>query len=152
MSGAKVFYGGIPTDIDIRKLVDAYPMERMKAGDKYTYSEVGKLIGVSQADHRFRTVTNRWRGMVERETGKRIGAYEGEFFRVMTEPEKVEALQNKRKSIVKQVNKNIRRANLVDRKKLSEEMCRTLDHGHMNDRNMIAIQQLRGSENLFPVV
>jgi hypothetical protein len=149
MTKAKVCFGGIPTDIEVRQLMEAYPMTEMKAGDTYSYDDVVKLIQCEVGSNRFRAVTTRWRNKVERETGKRIGAYDGELFRVMTEQEKLEAIEADEKHVVKTIFKNLRRIPNVDRKQLDEDGQKRLDHKTLNARKMLASQQQRQEKALL---
>jgi hypothetical protein len=147
MATTKLHFGGIPTDIDIKKLRDAFPESRMKAGDKFTYGEIEALLMIQRSDNRFKTVTNRWRNIIERSTGIRIAAMGNNsgdgFFKVLSEPEKLQAVESKRKSVVKQTRKNLLRTAWIDRGALNDDEKKRLDHEALNSKNIIANQQLR---------
>jgi len=148
-----VYFAGIPTEIDVRLLMDTYPTEEMKIGDEYPYSVVAGLIQCDVKSNRFGTVTTVWRRKVENLTGNRIGARGGECFWVMTDKEKLEAIESKETSVFRQIRKNIRRIPNVDRKQLNEDEKKRLDHKTMNARNLLASKQQRQDpEQLLPKV
>ena len=72
---SKVFYGGVPTDADIRLLetIDTYP------GADIPYETVETLIRVTRKNSRFWTVTNRWRKKLFRERHYQVVAKGGVF-------------------------------------------------------------------------
>lgn len=72
-----VFKNGLPTDIDIRALIDAYgaPTE----GTSIPYEDVSKLIKSSTRTPRWVTVTNRWRKRLIKEHNVYLLARDGAF-------------------------------------------------------------------------
>jgi hypothetical protein len=148
----KTYFGGIPTDIDIKKLNDNYPADALKAGDVIFYSEIEDLLKINRNDHRFKTVTTRWRSILERETGMRIGAYAGDTFKVMSESEKLVAVENKKRSVVRQVRKNRARTTMINPKELTEDERRRLEHESITANNILAIQQLRNKQLTLPTI
>ena len=81
--------------------------------------------------------------MIEKDTGIRIGAFEGTHFKVLNESEKLEFIKNKKRSVTRQMRKNLIRTSYVDRSKLTQKEKDALDHEAMNAKNMLASQQLR---------
>jgi hypothetical protein len=68
------FFGGVPTDPDIKRLRDHFPDSQMQEGAQFPYADVEEVLGVDRKSNRFRTVTTRWRKIVEDESGFIIGA------------------------------------------------------------------------------
>jgi len=90
-----IWRGGIPTDPDIRKLREKWPTASLTQGLVITDDEVAKVIApVKPKTSRWRTVTDRWRRIVMRESGVIIGRIEGTY-RVLTDAEKVELMRRK---------------------------------------------------------
>lgn len=88
---ATPFFGGVPTEPEVRALRDAYPDSEMKAGTVIPYEDVEKVIGSKKESNRFRCVTARWRGMVERETGRVVlGVEPGVGFKVLDPAQKID--------------------------------------------------------------
>jgi len=149
MSDAKVFFAGIPTKIDVNRLLEMWPMKDMKAGDIYEYSDIAEIIGVSVKSTRFRTVTNAWRNHVERETGARIipdGT--GTVFKVLSEPEKLEAVKDKQQSIHKQTRKNYARGAYIIQSKLDDDQRKELEFMTDYHKKILSVMQLKTSERI----
>ena len=140
---ARVFYGGIPTDIDIQKLRDRWPETELRAGETITHEEIQETLGVDVGANRFRTVLIRWRNIIERSTGKRLAYQESGTLKVLTETEKLTAIEHKRHSLIRQGRRNLVRAARVERSHLNEDEKRRLDHVTLVERNSIAAAQLR---------
>lgn len=84
---SNTFKNGLPTDIDIRALFDAYGVP--KEGDAITYDDVSRLIKTPTRSPRWVTVTNRWRKRLIKEHNTYLSARDGEF-RVMDPATRVE--------------------------------------------------------------
>lgn len=74
---AKMYFAGLPTEIDLDKLREAYGVP--KEGDVISYDEISKLIGVGVRSHRFVTVTTAWRRNLVREHNVYMKAHDGKF-------------------------------------------------------------------------
>lgn len=83
---SKVFFGGVPTDGDVKRLLEAFP--DIGPGDAISYVQVAEVIGVKHGSSRFRTVTNAWRKTVMRTQNFVLEAVPGEGFRRQTELER----------------------------------------------------------------
>ena len=142
------YFGGIPTALEVKKLRETYPENIMSPGDIIEYQAVSEIIGARPKTSRFKVVTWRWRALVEKDTGIRIGAFDGTYFKVLNESEKLEFIQNKKRSVTRQMRKNLIRTSYVDRSKLTQKEKDALDHEAMNAKNMLASQQLRTYKEL----
>ena len=125
---SKLFFGGLPTDIEMAKLREAYPESKMSSGDFFPYSDIEKLIELEWKSTRFRSVTNRWRRVVEGETNIFIHPDPGKGFKVLTEPEKLALSGKKFGSAGKIARRSFVIGSRVDRKALSENELTALDH------------------------
>jgi hypothetical protein len=65
MSNIRVGLGGIPTDIDVRRLHEKFGIP--KPGDVISYEQISDCIGNSHKENRFWSVTNAWRKKLFRE-------------------------------------------------------------------------------------
>jgi hypothetical protein len=143
MKAAKMMFIGMPTNIEIKALNERWPESEMESGDVFSYEDVASTIGADPGSFRFKTVTSRWRSIVERNTGKRIGTDKAGHFKVLTDSEKLMAIESKRRSISRQGRKNLVRVSYVDRKKLSGDERARLDHVMLAEGNALAASQLR---------
>jgi hypothetical protein len=75
------FKEGMPTKPDVDLLLKTFP--DIKAGDKFAYEAVGKLIGNDWNTSRFKSVTNSWRGRLS-EKGVILECMPGDCFYAAT--------------------------------------------------------------------
>ena len=125
---ASMFFGGIPTAPDVRKIDERWPMKDLRVGDRMEYSDMEKTINYRRKTCRYNTVVNSWRKQVERETGKIIGTVTGEAFVVLSDSEKVGLSGAKLKTAMRSTRRAVVVASLADRKNLSAEECARVDH------------------------
>jgi hypothetical protein len=123
-----LFFGGVPTDTDIATLRNAYPVEALTEGRVIPYEEVGKLIMEGPKTHRFRTVTNRWRKMLEKENSIVLGAKAGVGFLVLSPQERVTLASGHLHSSSLQAVRAHRRSGDVPRARLTTEEGKRADH------------------------
>lgn len=118
----KVFFGGVPTDPEVRQLRDAYPDADLQPGAVIPYDDAAAVIGSPKDSARFRTVTTRWRSMVERESGKIvIGTEHGVGFKVLDNVQKISLGNAKLASAVKSSRRAYILTARVETKGLSQE-------------------------------
>ena len=72
----KLFFSGVPTKMDVDKLVETFKPE---AGQRISYDDIAAVINVAPKTSRFRTVTNAWRSRVFKNNGLQMVAEGGEF-------------------------------------------------------------------------
>jgi hypothetical protein len=144
-----VFFGGVPTDIDIRTLREAFPESKMAPGVKISYDKVAELLDVESRSYRFRTVTHRWRRLVEKDTGIVIGAGNGTFV-VMDDHEKLDLSVSKLRASYRSVRRSVTVAGLTDRKVLTTEEQKKYDALTAKQKAMLAAAQVRGAQKELP--
>lgn len=152
MSDKQLYFGGLPTEPDIKKLREVFPESEMKPGKAIAYEEVSAIIKVPYGSSRFQAVTNQWRKVVEKETNIIIGTKPGEAFVVLSESEKVGLSGDQ----LRKAGRRARRAWVVsqriERTALTEEERRRLDHHQGVASNVIASAQLRNGKRQLPAV
>ncbi|CUW38817.1 protein of unknown function [Magnetospirillum sp. XM-1] len=117
-----VFFGGVPTDPDVRAIREAYPEADLPVGMVIPYHDVAGLLGVSVNSKRFRTVTWRWRRRVEAETDSLvIGVEKGVGFKVLSASEKLDASVAKLGSAVKAARRSYSLSGRVSVTEISQE-------------------------------
>lgn len=144
MSEAKLFFGGVPTEMEVNRLREVFPADSLKPGDVLDYSEVAKVIDCEYRSHRFTTVTSRWRKILENECGVIVGTEPGLGFKVLDEPQKVDLSGSKLRSAVRAARRSYVVLTKVDRKQLSEEKLSRFDHIKKSSAAMIGSAQIRG--------
>ena len=122
-----LYFGGVPTEPEVRRLRDEYPDASLTPGSTIDYAEVAELIHSPARSHRFNTVCHRWRRQVEQETGTIIGADKGKFI-VLDDPDKADLAGAKLRHAVRSARRSATVACRVDRKRLDEPGRDRLDH------------------------
>jgi hypothetical protein len=138
-----LFFGGLPTDIELAKLKEAYPATELKVGKIIPYAELEQLLGLDWTSNRFRTVTNRWRRVVEADTNIFIHPDPGYGFKILTESEKLDLSTKK----IRTASHAARRAFVVntriDRKQLTDDEKAMADHVTQTAAKINASAQLK---------
>ena len=147
---SKNFNGGVPTDVDVKALREAYPEHRMEPEMVIPYAEAERLLKLSKGSNRFRGVTGRWRKLVEAETGMVIGVERGEGFKVLNEPEKIDLSGSKLRSAARAAHRSYEVGSLVDVAQLTHEDRRRLNFYTLKSAKLIAAAQVRSGKNLLP--
>lgn len=149
----KLFFGGVPTDADVKALREAYPDGSLTDGREISHEEIERLIEVRRNTSRYRAVTNRWRKLVENDTGRIvIVALRGVGFRVAPNGTKVSLSEDQ----LRQAGRKARRASIltarVDVSGLSEEERSRLLHVQRLSASILASAQLKSKENNLPSI
>lgn len=85
-------FRGVSTDPQVRRLMEHYSDIQALRGTTIPHEDIESVIGERQESNRYRTITNRWRKQVERQTGVVIsgrGEAQGVGFRVLTDSEQL---------------------------------------------------------------
>lgn len=118
----KLFAGGVPTEPEVRALREAFPEGEMKPGQVIPYEEVERVINTRRDDNRFRSVTTRWRKVVERETGDVVlGSEPNVGFKVLDNTAKISLGHSKLTTAVRSSRRAYVLTARVSPKELSEE-------------------------------
>lgn len=126
MSKSGLFLGGVPTDPDVKRLIEAFPS--LKPGDEISHNDVANVLGVERASGRYRTVTTAWRNHLVKSCNIRLRAINGVGYRVMEAMERVTHNVRglgKGTKIIRRASDDVRR---VDATQLSQEQQRVTEH------------------------
>jgi hypothetical protein len=117
------YFKGLPTDIELRKLKEAYPFDELCEGQLFSYKEIERLLNIKWGTSRWQSVTNRWRRTVEREVGKMIVPIPGaKQFGILDDPGKIEYSGKRQVEAKNKTVRSIKALALVDRARLPEEL------------------------------
>lgn len=145
-----LYFKGLPTDMDIRKLREKYPITELTRGKVITYAEIEKLLELEWNSNRFKTVTNRWRRLIEKESGLYLDPnIPGVSFKVLTHQEQVVKMRKKQKTGNRCYRNVVKIGKNTSPDELSEEDKKELRFNMMKAAKMTAISQLR-SPALLP--
>jgi len=138
-----VFFSGVPTEPDIKKIMEKYPHTKMEPGQQIGYEEIGTLLGIDKKSSRFRTITNRWRKLMQSKFGIVIDTIPGEGFKVLTECEKVGLGSKKLVSAGNMAKKAYYVFSVTDVKQLDDQSRKEYDHSLKRTVATLQIQNLR---------
>jgi hypothetical protein len=139
----QLFFGGIPAQPDVDKLRRAFPDSRLLPGYIIPYAEIEKIINVPASDSRFRSVTNKWRREIERETNKIIGVNPGSNFVVLSESEKVDLSGRKLNSAARAAKRSYVIIARTDLQQLTDEERARVQHQTDFGAKILASAQIR---------
>lgn len=142
-----VFFGGIPTDPDIRLLREMYQDSELN-GTVIPYQKVAEIIRCDRNSNRFKTITDRWRKIVEAESGKILGVKKGEGFVVLNDREKLDLSGQKLRSAARCANRSRVVASRVSINNLSSEDRARLEHNNKVSSGILAVAQIKSKQQL----
>lgn len=147
-SKATFFDRGIPTEPDVRALRKHFPDSMIKTGVSISYYEVARIIDAQPGTSRFKTVTNRWRSELEKDTGFVIGAYGDECFTVMAASQINTASKKKLRSASRAVKRSIVLTKRIDRNELNADERKQLDYTQRANGIIMAAMQTASKAKL----
>ena len=116
-----LFFGGVPTGPDVRRLREAFPDDDMPEGRVISYDEVEEVLGRERGSSRFETVTSIWRRVFERDTGRILHRVRQEGFKVIVDREKVQLAAQKISTAGRLSRRAVVVGSAVDRKNLTAD-------------------------------
>jgi hypothetical protein len=147
----KNFFGGIPTEIEVRRIMERWPMTDMKEGDEIAYADMAAVINSEYGSFRFRTVTSRWRKMIENEAGIIIGTKEARCFVVLNNGQKLSLSRAKMRMSGRAALRAYKTAAVIDAKKLTDAEKKEYDHTVSKAAAVMATMRIK-SKNILPDV
>jgi hypothetical protein len=127
MGVGTMWSGGVPTEPDVKRLLEAFP--DIKPGDTVRYTDVAAIIQVDPKSSRFRSVTFTWRKRLYRDKNLLFTCDRGLGFRAYTPMERSSAgtkeVDHKLRGVVRASTDVVDR---VDTTKMSEAELATHTH------------------------
>lgn len=142
MKGSQMYFGGLPTGPDIKKLETAFPDMLSLRGTNISHESIEAVLGIRRDSARYKTVCAVWRRKVSRDSGIEIRGdlpeIVGVGLRVLSDSEQLHFGGDLRGRAAKR----IRRSHIViggtDDAKLTPEEKRIKDHGILAARHIHA--------------
>jgi len=120
MEKQTVFFGGLPTEPDVKTLEALFPSGELTPGKFISYESLEQAISVSQKTHRFKTVVRRWRVRLERDFGIITGCRTGEGVVVLDDSAKLKLATDKMTSASRYSRRSVQVAARVNVANLDE--------------------------------
>ena len=149
----KLYFGGIPTEPDVNRLIDAFSVDDLKPGTQISYNETARIINQKVRTYRWKTVTTSWRKKLENDYNIILVCIpESQAFEVLTEPGKVKLSRSKLRSSVRLARRSIDVSGRVNLKALSDEERKAHDFNCNKASAVIASGQLRSAQKQLPTL
>jgi len=148
---SKVYFSGVPTSIEINRLREVYKKEDLVPGVVIPYEDVEDIIGCLKNTYRYKTITQRWRHLIEMEYGVLIGVERCIGFKILHDNEKVDASSAKFRSAINATYRSLKIASIVNVRELTEEKRTQFDHNNKKATSMLQSQRLKPKFDL-PII
>lgn len=148
MKDSELYFGGLPTEPDVKRIREIYPDSALKVGDLIAYEDMAEALDEEKDSFRFKTITNRWRKLVEKDCGKVIGVEKGIGFKVLSDSQKLDLSGLKLRSATRMARRSYIVAGRVDRRNLSEDERKRLEHHSRCSAQVLAASQLKRTAEL----
>ena len=114
----KLFFGGIPTGPDVKRLCDAFKI--LTEGQEITHEQVQAVLNLDPRGSRYRSVTTAWRKELLNEENIEISALPGIGFKCLSGSERLTTnIKGFRQGTKKQA-KSVRRVTMIRAETLSD--------------------------------
>jgi hypothetical protein len=140
VSNSKMYFGGVPTEPDVRRLLNKYGCPQQ--GQVMNYEEVATVIGIRKQDSRFKTVTNAWRKAIYSSYNIVIGTRPGVGFVALQEPERLDYGSRKFRHGIRQIKRSHGVISGCDEMKLTPEQRGHKQHDEMVSAHLILAGRL----------
>lgn len=107
---SKVFFGGMPTQIDVDKLREAFPA--IEEGDEVRHEDIEAVLGLERGSNRYKTVVEAWRKRLLND-GIDLGAVAGIGLKSLNATERIEKSVDGFQSGTRKQLRSIKRSQLV---------------------------------------
>ena len=131
MNGQKLYFGGLPTEPQVRKLDEAFQNIAQVRGTTIPHEQIEEIIKEKRGSFRYKTITNRWRKRIEARTGIVISG-RGEAvrvgFRVLLDGEQLDFGISERKGAGRKIRRWHSTISSIDSKKLTAAQQTIQEH------------------------
>lgn len=93
-----LYFGGMPTEPDVRKIREAFPTKEMMVGQIITKAQIETILDLSADENRFSTVVSKWRKEIKAATGTIMLQSVPGGFQVMDAKQKIHYSESKMRS------------------------------------------------------
>ena len=121
-----VFFGGIPTDIDVKKITDTLGLP--DPGTLVLYETLEEIIDVTRKESRFRSVVGSWRKQLLRDHNLITEGIRDEGIKILENKDRGDHCMRQVAKGSKAIKRGYDRAARTQRDGLTTEQLRVLDH------------------------
>lgn len=120
-----LFAGGIPTSIDVGKLLQAFGVP--EENEVITHEEIENTIGTGRRSHRYGTVLAAWKRALETKHNVILGSVPGVGYKALPPTERIDMATSKYRSGLRATGRASNVAMSTDRSRLDDEARRAQD-------------------------
>ncbi len=142
MSKSRLF-GGIPTDMEVKKLRENLPLTR---GDIVEHSRIAAVIGHAPGTSRYKSIVVAWVRRVLRETNLQLKSLRGVGYRVLDEHERIGDAVDTYTRGTRQMVRGARKVAVIERPRLTEIDQGKLEHVERHITRVVAEARLASKE------
>ena len=137
-----IFRGGVPTEPDVKTLMQHIDIWGWAQGAIIPYSHVENVINVTKDSYRFKSVTASWKRRMLRERNMDVIAVAGVGYRWLPEAERVTESVRDNVKHTKGIGRAVRRISLVRGEMLSDKERGQKDHAQqLMEHNFDAVRR-----------
>jgi len=125
---SNVFSGGVPYAVDVKRLREAWPIDRLEEGVLVPHEELEAVLNLERGTQRYYGVINSWMGKIRTETGIYMVWTPGDGVRVLAPAGILSHAETRTRQKIKQTGRAIRTFAWVQRDRLDEVGQARLDH------------------------
>ncbi len=128
MEKQKMYFGGIPTDIEVNKLLERYV--KANVGDIINHEDIEALVRVERKKnyHRYRTIVSRFAAKLFSQYNVRLLALRGVGYRVLSPNERVDLSIDNAGAAVRHLGRALRDVVSAPRAAMNETEKQRADH------------------------
>lgn len=128
MAEGKPYFGGVPYQVDAKKLDESYPVPSLVEGRVISREEVSGVLGIECGSQRYYGVVNHWRNRLRNECGIHADYDVGEGIRILNPAELFTRTENRIRSKGKQFVRKVNDLRWVESARLEPAARQRFDH------------------------
>ena len=125
---SNIFRGGIPYSVDVRRLIETFPVPSLTEGRLITHTQLEEAVNSPRGSQRYYGVVNSWIARMRAANGIYMIWEQGAGILVLDPAKLLEHAETKTRQKIRQTNKAVSIHGWVDRARLNSLGQRRFDH------------------------
>ena len=145
---SQLFLKGVPTDAELNRLREAFPITEMAVGQEFKYEVLEAITGEKRDGTRFRNIVTRWKNFIEKETLHYLGCVPMEGYKLFNDNEKADATRRFNDQARRKLFKGMKIIPKIKRDNLTDENRSLVNMLESNMGKARALSQIRSAAAL----
>jgi hypothetical protein len=124
----RVFRGGVPYSVDVRRLTEAFPVASLIEGRVIQHADLELIVNAPRGTQRYYAVINSWRIQTKNSNGIFIAWEPGTGIKILAPADVLDHAETKTRQKIRQTGRAIGIFGYVDRNRLNPIGQQRLDH------------------------